>query len=193
MSVSLAKGDALVIIDVQNDFLPGGSLAVPRGDGVVPVLNRYIAAFQSKGLPVFATRDWHPADHCSFRARGGTWPPHCVAGTPGAKFSPELMLPANAAIVSKAAAADQDAYSGFGGTDLNQLLRQAGVARVLVGGLATDYCVLNTIRDAVGLGYTVFLLADAVRAVNVQPGDGLKAEREMLGLGARPITLQDLN
>ena len=152
----------------------------------MPVLNRYIAAFQSKGLPVFATRDWHPADHCSFRARGGTWPPHCVAGTPGAKFSPELMLPANAAIVSKAAAADQDAYSGFGGTDLNQLLRQAGVARVLVGGLATDYCVLNTIRDAVGLGYTVFLLADAVRAVNVQPGDGLKAEREMLGLGARP-------
>ncbi|MBI2312253.1 MAG: nicotinamidase [Betaproteobacteria bacterium] len=192
MNISISAGDALVIVDVQNDFLPGGSLAVPRGDQVVPVLNGYIARFQAQGVPVFATRDWHPSNHCSFRARGGPWPPHCVAGTPGADFAPGLELPPGATVVSKATTADQDAYSGFGGTELDRLLRDRGVKRVLVGGLATDYCVLNTVKDAVRLGYTVLLLQDAIRAVNVQPDDGTRAEQEMLGLGANPITLTNL-
>ena len=183
--IELRRADALIIVDVQNDFVPGGSLAVPHGDEIVPVLNQYIAAFVAAGLPVVATRDWHPADHCSFKAQGGIWPPHCVAGTTGAAFAPALALPASATIVSKAAERDRDAYSGFAGTDLEARLRQADVTRLFVGGLATDYCVLNTVRDARSLGLDVVLLADAVAAVNVKPGDGPRALAEMLRLGAR--------
>ncbi len=181
-------GDALLIVDVQNDFLPGGSLAVPRGDKVVPVLNRYIGEFLAHDLPVYATRDWHPERHCSFRAQGGPWPPHCVAHTRGAEFAPALRLPSAATVISKATSADRDAYSGFEGTDLDQRLRAAGVRRLFVGGLATDYCVLNTVRDALQLGYEVLLLADAIRAVEVEPGDGQRAEAEMTRLGARRIS-----
>lgn len=177
-------GDALVIVDVQLDFLPGGSLAVPRGDEVVPLLNGYIAIFQQHGLPIIATRDWHPADHCSFMARGGPWPPHCVAASDGARFAPLLDLPCETQIISKATTADKDAYSGFEGTELDDLLRAAGVQRVFVGGLATDYCVLNTVRDALKLGYRTILLGDAVRAVEVAPGDGGRAIAEMRRLGA---------
>lgn len=177
-------GDALVIVDVQLDFLPGGSLAVPRGDEVVPLLNGYIAIFQQHGLPIIATRDWHPADHCSFMARGGPWPPHCVAASDGARFAPLLDLPCGTQIISKATTADKDAYSGFEGTELDDLLRAAGVQRVFVGGLATDYCVLNTVRDALKLGYRTILLGDAVRAVEVAPGDGGRAIAEMRRLGA---------
>jgi nicotinamidase/pyrazinamidase len=177
-------GDALVVVDVQNDFLPGGSLAVPGGDQVVPVLNAAITEFARQGLPIFATRDWHPADHCSFTTRGGSWPPHCVAGTPGAAFAPGLKLPPAARIVSKATTAEKDAYSGFAGTELDRLLREAGVQRLLVGGLATDYCVLNTVRDARGAGYAVVLLLNAIRAVDVHPADGDKAIAEMRYLGA---------
>lgn len=185
-------GDALLIVDVQNDFLPGGSLAVPRGDEVVPVLNRYLNIFVSKNLPFYATRDWHPERHCSFKAQGGLWPPHCVAGTRGAKFPAALQLPPSAAIVSKATTAEQDAYSGFQGTDLNERLRAANIRRLFIGGLATDYCVLCTVRDALKLDYQVFLLADAIRAVDVQSGDGLRAEQEMLGLGAQRITVEGI-
>lgn len=192
MDVKLQAGDALVIVDVQNDFLPGGSLGVPGGDAVLPVLNRYIAAFQAMRLPVFATRDWHPANHCSFKQQGGPWPPHCVAETSGAAFSREINLPPSAKVISKATLPDQDAYSGFQGTDLDKQLRNQSVRRVLVGGLATDYCVLNTVKDAVSLGYTVLLLKDAIRAVNVKPDDGFTAEKEMLGLGATPIELSNL-
>ena len=183
-------GDALLVVDVQNDFLPGGSLAVPRGDEVVPVLNRYLRAFQN--LPVYATRDWHPERHCSFRAQGGTWPPHCVAGTYGAEFAAALQLPPAAVIISKAAAAEQDAYSGFQGTDLDARLHAANIRRMFIGGLATDYCVLNTVRDALRLGYEVLLLADAIRAVDVQPGDGLRAEQEMVSLGAQRISMEGM-
>lgn len=183
-------GDALLIVDVQNDFLPGGSLAVPRGDEAVPVLNRYLRAFMAKNLPVYATRDWHPERHCSFRAQGGIWPPHCVAGTRGAEFAAALQLPPSAVIISKATTVEQDAYSGFQGTDLNERLRAANICRLFIGGLATDYCVLNTVRDALRLGYGVLLLTDAIRAVDVQPGDGQRAEQEMLGLGAQRITVE---
>lgn len=191
-SISLQNGDALIAVDVQNDFLPGGSLAVPQGDAVVPALNRYLAAFAARALPVFATRDWHPAGHCSFLARGGIWPPHCVAATPGAAFASALALPPTAVIISKADTPDADSYSGFGGTDLAARLRAARALRLFIGGLATDYCVLNTVKDALAEGFEVLLLADAIRAVEVKPGDGARAQFEMLQLGARPVRYEEL-
>lgn len=191
MSVTLGPGDALLIVDVQRDFLPGGSLAVPDGDAVVPVLNRYIAAARERGLPVVASRDWHPAKHCSFRPQGGPWPEHCIAGTDGAEFAPGLELPRDALIVSKATREEADAYSAFSGTGLAERLRALGVKRLLVGGLATDYCVLNTVRDALAEGFAVLLLKDAVRAVNVAPGDGERAERAMQEAGAVAVRLED--
>lgn len=181
---TLQEGDALIIVDVQNDFLPGGSLAVPGGDQVVPPLNDLIEKAGRKNLPVFATRDWHPENHSSFEANGGPWPPHCVRETPGAEFSPDLRLPADAVVISKATTAEQDAYSGFEGTDLHDRLQELGARRLFIGGLATDYCVLNTVKDALKLGYQVFWLEGASRAVNVNPGDGQKAAGEMIRLGA---------
>lgn len=176
--------DALVIVDVQNDFLPGGALAVPEGDAVVPPLNAAIRAFGEVSRPIFATRDWHPADHCSFVDRGGPWPPHCVAGTEGAGFAGRLRLPASAVVVSKAVRSDADAYSGFAGTDLAHRLSEEGVERVFVGGLATDYCVLNTVLDACREGFEVIVLEDAVRAVEVESGDGARAIGRMRAAGA---------
>jgi nicotinamidase/pyrazinamidase len=185
--VILRPGDGLIVVDVQNDFLPGGSLAVAGGDEVVAPLNAYIAAFVRAGLPIFATRDWHPPDHCSFRTRGGPWPPHCVVGSEGARFAPGLALPPSAVVVSKDTLPEQDTYSGFQGGDLDARLREAGVRRVFVGGLATDYCVFHTVKDALERGYAAVLLTDAIRAVNVRPDDGRRAEEEMLRLGAVPI------
>lgn len=185
----LQPGDVLLVTDIQNDFLPGGSLAVAGGGEVVPVLNRYIDAFLAQGLPVYATRDWHPEGHCSFHAQGGPWPVHCVAGTQGAAFASTLSLPPGTTVISKATLQDQEAYSSFQGTDLDSRLHAAGIRRLFIGGLTTDYCVLSTVRDARRLGYDVFVLADAIRAVNVQPGDGQRAEEEMAGLGAQRITL----
>jgi nicotinamidase/pyrazinamidase len=190
--VRLQRGDALIAVDMQNDFLPGGSLAVPGGEAVVPALNHYLAAFAARALPVFATRDWHPPGHCSFRAHGGTWPPHCVAATRGAEFAPGLALPPAAVIVSKAATPQADAYSGFGGTDLAARLRALGAVRLFIGGLATDYCVLNTVKDALSAGFGVLVLEDAIRAVEVNAGDGARALAEMRRLGARPIRYGDL-
>ncbi len=191
--LSLKPGDALIVVDVQNDFLPGGCLAVPQGNEVVPVLNRYMQAFSTRELPVYATRDWHPADHCSFRARGGPWPPHCIAGTPGAQFAADLRFPSGTTVISKATTPDKDAYSGFEGTGLDEMLHARKIKRAFVGGLATDYCVLNTVRDARRQDYAVYLLTDAIRAVNVKPGDGRRAEEEMRRLGAMPVTLDALD
>lgn len=190
----LGSGDALIIVDVQNDFLPGGALAVADGDAVVPLLNSYIGAFQKHELPIYATRDWHTPDHCSFQAHGGTWPPHCVAGTLGADFAPQLKLPeANQfVIISKATQPDKDAYSGFEGTDLTEWLQKEGVQRLFIGGLATDYCVLNTVLDALKQGFKVILLEDAIRAVNRQPDDGVKAIQEMHQRGAVSANLAEL-
>ncbi len=190
--IRLQPGDALVVVDVQNDFLPGGALPVPDGDAVIAPLNAWIARFTARRLPVVATRDWHPPNHCSFREQGGPWPPHCIAGTPGAGFAAALELPDDAWIVSKATTPASEAYSGFEGTDLAERLRAAGVRRLFVGGLATDYCVLNTVKDALREGFTVFLLTDAIRAVNVHPGDGDKAIAEMTDAGAVPVTFADL-
>ena len=183
---------ALLIVDVQNDFLPGGSLAVPDGDAVIGPLNHAIAAFRARGRPVIATRDWHPPDHCSFTDRGGPWPPHCVQHSEGARFAAALALPDDALVVSKAERPDQDAYSGFQGTDLAGRLRALGVTTLVVGGLATDYCVANTVRDALEAGFEVYVLEDAIRAVDVEPGDGARAVEAMRAAGARFIRSDEL-
>ena len=188
--LTLKKGDVLLIVDVQNDFLPGGSLAVHGGNNIIAPFNRYIEAAQDKGLPIFATRDWHPPNHCSFKEQGGPWPPHCIVDSKGAEFSSELSLSPSAVVISKGIEVEKDAYSGFEGTDLDERLRSAGINRLLIGGLATDYCVLNTVKDAVKQGYGALLLQDAIAAVNVQPEDGEKAIKEMTSLGATPITLE---
>jgi len=178
------RGDALIVVDVQRDFLPGGRLGVPHGDRVVPPINGCIEAFARRGLPVFASRDWHPLDHCSFRAQGGPWPVHCVAGSAGAAFADGLRLSRDVGIVSKATSAQSDAYSAFGGTDLAQRLKATGASRLFVGGLATDYCVLETVKDALAAGFRVVVLRDAIAAVDLQPGDGERALARMRELGA---------
>ena len=160
--------------------------------GVVPVLNRQIAEATRKGWPVYASRDWHPRVTRHFKEFGGQWPVHCVQDTPGAAFSAQLRLPSDTTVISKATLKDQEAYSSFHGTDLATRLRAAGIRRVFIGGLTTDYCVLNSVRDARNFGYEVFVLADAIRAVDVNPGDGKRAEEEMASLGAHRITLGGL-
>jgi nicotinamidase/pyrazinamidase len=189
--------DALVIVDVQNDFCPGGALGVPGGDAVVPVLNRYAERFAAAGAPVFASRDWHPAKTSHFKAYGGVWPPHCVQGTPGAEFHPRLTLPADAAIVSKGMDPSEDAYSCFqsetdDGMPFPATLGELGVGRLFVGGLATDYCVKSTVVDGVREGFEMVVLADAIAAVELTPGDGAKALDEMRAAGARMIRLEEL-
>jgi nicotinamidase/pyrazinamidase len=192
MATKFSATDALIIVDVQNDFLPGGRLAVPRGDEIIPLLNRYLAGFELEKLPIFATRDWHPPNHCSFQTQGGPWPVHCVMQTQGAEFPAALRLPSWAVVISKGSSPDQEAYSGFEGTNLETRLRKASVEHLFVGGLATDYCVLNTVRDGVKRGFKIMLLKDSIRAVNVHPDDGRKAEEEMLRLGAVPFQLPSI-
>lgn len=191
--ISLTPRDALIVVDVQRDFMPGGALPVPEGDKVVPTLNEYIRLFSSKGLPVYFTRDWHPPDHISFKGHGGIWPPHCVQDTEGALFHPDLLIPNdNKFIISKGTSRDFDAYSGFQGTILDELLKERGIRRVFVGGVATDYCVKNTVLGALNLGYFAFLLVDGIKGVDVNPGDSEKAIQEMLQAGAVAISLDDL-
>jgi len=184
------SGDALVVVDVQNDFLPGGALAVPGGDAVLAPLNRYLFLFDERRLPIVASRDWHPADHCSFVDQGGPWPSHCVAGSRGAAFATDLELPCAATIVSKGTEADREAYSAFEGTGLDELLRRLGVHRLWIGGLATDYCVLHTVLDARRFGFEVLLLTDAIRGVDATAGDCERAVAAMIEAGARPMTLE---
>lgn len=189
--------DALVIVDIQNDFCPGGALGVPGGDAVVPVLNRYAERFVAAGAPVLASRDWHPAVTTHFKAHGGVWPPHCVQDTPGADFHPDLALPAGTTVVSKGMDPREDAYSCFqaetaDGMPFAATLGELGVSRLYVGGLATDYCVKSTVVDGVREGFEMVVLADAVAAVDLVPGDGAKALDEMRAAGAAMIRLGDL-
>jgi len=191
--IVVQRGDALSVTDVQYDFLPGGSLGVPEGDQVIPPLNRAIELFQKKHLPVFFTRDWHPPDHSSFKEQGGPWPPHCVRRTGGAKFHAGLQVPKDAVIISKAVTRDSEQYSTLYGKDSrgrteNALMEEMGVSRLFIGGLATDYCVLHTVKDALTEGFEVYVLTDGIRAVNVAPGDGEKALQEMAAKGAKLIT-----
>jgi nicotinamidase-related amidase len=177
--MSTPQRTALIATDVQPDFMPGGALGVAGGDAVVEPL---LAAARDADL-VVATRDWHPPDHVSFAARGGPWPVHCVAGTPGAALHPEIDRVA-AVVVSKGNNPEADAYSAFDGTPLAATLRGLGVQRVVVGGLATDYCVRATVLDALREGFDVTVLREAIRAVDVQPGDGERALEEMRAAGA---------
>ncbi len=184
---------ALIIVDVQNDFCPGGSLAVAGGDRVAAPLARLAARFAAAGLPVFASRDWHPPDTAHFQDAGGPWPVHCVRDTPGAELHPDLVLPPEAVILSKGVDPQADGYSAFeardeAGRDLVELLRAAGVDHLLVGGLATDYCVRATVLAALSRGLRVSLLTDAVAGVNVQPDDADRAIEEMVAAGAQLTT-----
>jgi nicotinamidase/pyrazinamidase len=181
---------------VQNDFCPGGALAVARGDEVVEPLNRLIERFRKAELPVFATRDWHPERTRHFKDYGGLWPAHCVQGTRGAEFHPDLRLGEDVVILSKGMAAEEDAYSAFqavdqNGTSLAELLRRDGVERIFVGGLATDYCVKQTVLDGLKEGFQVVVVDQAVRAVDLNPGDGERAMAEMIRAGA--LTAIDLD
>jgi nicotinamidase/pyrazinamidase len=181
-----SKRKALIIVDVQNDFCPGGSLAVAHGDEVVGPLNQLIGEFLDRGEPVFKTRDWHPAETKHFKPHG-PWPVHCVQETHGAEFHPALTDDPRIKIISKGMNESADGYSGFDGTNLAQLLKDEGVKEVWVGGLATDYCVKHTVLDALREGFEVKALADAMRAVNVNPDDGAKAVEEMRTAGAEIV------
>ena len=184
-----AESPALLIVDVQNDFCPGGALAVAGGDAVLPVVNRLAARAAALGLPVYASRDWHPIDSTHFAANGGPWPTHCVAGTAGARLHPDLALPAGAMIVTKGVARDEHGYSAFDGTVtgrgslLDDLLAR-GVDHLIVAGLATDYCVLASVLDARRHGLGVTVAEDGVRAVNVVEGAGARALQQMRDVGA---------
>jgi len=181
---ALEPSDTLIVVHVQRDFLPGGALAVPEGDAVIEPLNGWIDRCLTAGAPVLATRDWHPPDHCSFKAQGGPWPPHCVAGTPGAEFAPGLRLPEDVRVISQATDPTREAYSGFDGTELLRQLQRAGSRRLWIGGLATDYCVRATVLDAVKEGFETHVLTRAIRPVEVHPGDGRRALEEMRAAGA---------
>ncbi len=178
LKINNAK-DALLVVDVQNDFCPGGALAVWRGDEVVPVLNILIPRFRN----IYTTQDWHPPNHISFKPQGGIWPPHCVAGTSGAEFHPSLHVE-KAVHIKKGTDPQKEAYSGFEGTDLARKLKKAGIERVFIGGLTTDYCVKTTALDAVSNGFAVVVLVDAIRGVELKPGDSSAALDEMRRAGA---------
>ena len=172
--------DALIVVDLQVDFCPGGALAVAEGDEIVSPVNRLL---DIPGWRKVATRDWHPADHTSFQAQGGIWPVHCVADTPGAAFHPRMNAGVVEMVVSKATTREAEAYSGFDGTSLADDLRTEGIGRLFVCGLATDYCVKATALDARREGFEVVVVEDAIRAVNVEPEDGENAIEEMRAAG----------
>jgi nicotinamidase/pyrazinamidase len=181
------KMRALIVVDVQNDFCPGGSLAETGGDVVVSPLNKLIEEFLERGEPVFKSRDWHPPETKHFSLYGGTWPVHCVQGTKGAAFHPELSDEIHIRTISKGLG-DEDSYSAFDGTDLALQLERLGVEEIWVGGLATDYCVKNTVLDALKYGFRVKALKDAMRAVDLKPGDGERAIEEMRQAGAEVVS-----
>src|SRR6185503_734380 len=184
---------ALILVDVQNDFCPGGALAVDGGDEIVPIINKLIPGFSV----VISTQDWHPADHISFKQRGGPWPPHCVQGSHGADLHSDLKTDTISHYFRKASTSDKDDYSEFAGTDdegrtLDDVLKEQGLNRLYVAGLATDYCVLETVLDGLNLGYEVYAVTDAMKAVNVNPDDGDKALRKMSDNGARLVHSDEL-
>jgi nicotinamidase/pyrazinamidase len=178
----LQNGDALIVVDIQVDFCPGGALPIERGDEVVAVLNRWIAAASDSQIPIYASRDWHPLHHLSFAESGGTWPVHCVQDSPGARFHPDLNLPASAVVVTKGVRFDRDQYSAFNETGLAVELRKQGVRRVFVGGLAQDVCVLATVLDARREGFDTVVIADATRPVTCAGEE--RANEEMRHAGA---------
>lgn len=182
----LETGDALIVVDVQPDFCPGGKLAIDDGDAVIPVLNDWIAAALDRDIPVYASRDWHPAGHVSFEASGGQWPEHCVQDTPGAQFHPDLALPDDAVKISKGVRLDKDQYSAFDDTGLAGHLRERGVKRVWIGGLAEDVCVHATVIDACKAGFDTRVIPEAVRPVTAEGGKDARREMERAGAVYEP-------
>lgn len=183
MPTELHTRDALIIVDVQNDFCPGGALAVAHGDEIIPELNQWIKVAQKAGAGIFATRDWHPPSHSSFRDQGGRWPPHCVQNTPGAVFHANLELPKDIPVISKGVAIDSEGYSGFENTDLDRLLKDRGAKRLWIGGLALDYCVTHTAIDAAKLGYEVHVIADASQPIGTSPREIRETSRRLHDTG----------
>jgi nicotinamidase/pyrazinamidase len=178
----LAAGDALIVVDVQRDFCPGGALAIERGDEVVPVLNRWIEAAVAAHVPIYASRDWHPHRHPSFADLGGAWPVHCLQDTEGAAFHPDLALPSSAIVVTKGTRFDRDQNSAFDGTGLAVELRRSGIRRLWIGGLAQDVCVRATVLDARRDGFETIVIADGTMPVT---REGLtRAEADMRAAGA---------
>ena len=178
----LRRGDALIVVDVQNDFCPGGALPIAGGDEVIPVLNRWIDAAAARGVSVYASRDYHPIGHMSFEDAGGPWPLHCVQDTEGARFHSDLRLPSSAVVVTKGVRLDQDQNSAFDQTGLGADLRKQGVERVWVGGLAEDVCVLATALDARKEGFDAVLIQDATRPVTESGGQSARAEMQAAGV-----------
>lgn len=178
----LRSDDGLLLVDVQNDFCPGGALPIPGGDEIAPLLNHWIAAAASRGVPIYASRDWHPVGHISFREQGGPWPVHCLQDTPGAMFHPELQLPGNTITITKGVRFDQDQNSAFDETGLALQLHNAGIRRLWIAGLAEDVCVRATVLDALQAGFKAVLIEDATRPVTRENGD--RALREMVDAGA---------
>ncbi len=186
------KKNALVVVDVQNDFCEGGALAVPGGNAVIPLLNREIRRFSADHRPVFFSRDWHPRKSSHFKEYGGQWPVHCVRNTRGAAFHPDLYVPDSALIISKGMGPDSDSYSVFHGEDeahtlFADILAHGNIGELVIGGLATDYCVKNTVCDALDRGFAVTVLLEAIRGVNMNPGDSDKAIALMVSKGARTV------
>jgi nicotinamidase/pyrazinamidase len=184
---------ALILVDIQNDFCPGGALAVDEGDQIVPLVNKLIRKFPL----VVSTQDWHPANHISFIERGGPWPPHCVQNTYGAELRSDLNTDTIDLYFRKASSPDKDDYSEFAGKDdrgqkLDDVLKSRGVKTIYVVGLATDYCVKETVLDGLKNGYQVFAVTDAMRAVNVNPSDGDEALNEMKREGAHLTTSSEI-
>ncbi len=178
----LQDGDGVVVVDVQNDFCPGGALAVDEGDQTIPVLNEWVAAARDKGVPVYASRDWHPRDHLSFEPEGGPWPVHCVQDTEGAAFHPALKLPEDTIVVTKGTRFDQDQYSAFDQTGFAEELKRKGVKRLWVGGLAEDVCVRATALDARKHGLDVRVIRDATRAISEESRRKTEAELAEAGV-----------
>lgn len=167
---ALSANDALLVVDVQNDFCPGGALPIPEGDAVVPAITPWIQAASDKGMFIFFSRDFHPLFHPSFTSRGGQWPVHCVQDTWGASFHPDLLRPDSSIVITKGVRFDQDQNSAFDQTGLNHLLSTEQISRLWVAGLALDVCVQATVNDALQLGYRVMLLVQATRAVSPESG-----------------------
>lgn len=193
MKFKIEKSDSLIVVDVQRDFCPGGALPVAECNRTVAVLNRYIDVFNESGAKTFATRDWHPPNHISFKPHGGPWPPHCVHGSRGAEFHPDLRLSKNVRIISKATDPSKESYSGFDGTELGDELKRNRARRLFIGGLATDYCVKNTVLDALKLGFETVLLLDATRGIDQKPMDSQEAIQEMIRRGAKTAVLSEVS
>ncbi len=181
----MKPGDALLLVDIQNDFCPGGALPIENGDQIIPVANDWIAEALKQNIPIYASRDWHPNRHISFKSEGGQWPPHCIQDTAGAAFHPDLKLPDSAVVITKGTRLDQDQNSVFDQTGFAHFLRREGIGRLWVAGLAQDVCVLATVLDARQAGIGVFVISEATRPVTAD--GGRKAMGEMKKIGANVV------